>query len=137
MDKPFPAYEGEEAYFFVSYAHEDAELVYPEMTWIRDAGFNLWYDDGIHVGSVWRRALADSLSRAVGLIFFATARSIVANKWRKESNFALDEDKPCFVLQLDDSGLPAELRLSLSDRQALLRSEFDEATYHSKLTTTG
>ena len=133
MEKPFPAYEGEEAYFFVSYAHEDAELVYPEMSWIYDAGFNLWYDDGIHVGSVWRRALADSLSSAVGLIFFATARSIVSNNCLKEINFALDEDKPFFVVQLDDSSLPAELRLSLSDRQALLRSEFDEATYRSRL----
>ena len=133
MDKPFPAYEGEEAYFFVSYAHADAELVYPEMSWIYDAGFNLWYDDGIHVGSVWRRALADSLSSAVGLIFFATARSIVSNNCLKEINFALDEDKPFFVVQLDDSSLPAELRLSLSDRQALLRSEFDEATYRSRL----
>lgn len=133
MDRPFPAYEGEEAYFFVSYAHADAELVYPEMSWIYDAGFNLWYDDGIHVGSVWRRALADSLSSAVGLIFFATARSIVSNNCLKEINFALDEDKPFFVVQLDDSSLPAELRLSLSDRQALLRSEFDEATYRSRL----
>ncbi|MCZ6869176.1 MAG: hypothetical protein O7G84_06710 [Gammaproteobacteria bacterium] len=41
-DKPFPAYEGDGA-FFVSYAHEDAALVYPEMAWIGEAGFNLWY----------------------------------------------------------------------------------------------
>lgn len=135
MDKPFPAYEGEHGYFFVSYAHEDTELVYPEMAWIRDAGFNLWYDDGIHVGSVWRRALADALSGAGGLIFFATERSVVSNNCLREINFALDEDKPLFVVQLDDAPLPAELRLSLSDRQSLRRSQFDEPMYRSRLTS--
>ncbi|MEJ2132338.1 MAG: toll/interleukin-1 receptor domain-containing protein, partial [Gammaproteobacteria bacterium] len=134
MDKPFPAYEGEAPYFFVSYAHEDAERVYPEMSWIRDAGFELWYDDGIHVGTVWRRALADSLSRAAGLIYFATERSVVSSNCLREINFALDEDKPLFVLQLDDAPLPAELRLSLSDRQSLRRSQFDEPAYRARLT---
>lgn len=72
-EKPFPAYEGTDPYFFVSYAHEDGEIVYPEMAWLEPAGFNLWYDDGIHVGTVWRQALADALSGAAGLVFFATA----------------------------------------------------------------
>ena len=75
IDKPFPAYEGDKPYFFVSYAHEDADIVYPEMTWINEAGFNLWYDDGIHVGAVWRQALADALSSSSAMVFFATARS--------------------------------------------------------------
>ena len=132
-DKPFPAYEGDAPYFFVSYAHEDAELVYPEMTWIKKAGFNLWYDDGIHVGSVWRQALADALSGSVAMVFFATARSTESNNCLKELNFILDEDKPVFVVQLDDTPLPSLLRLSLSDRQALVRSEFDDDTYHSRL----
>ena len=132
-DKPFPAYEGNAPYFFVSYAHEDAELVYPEMTWIKKAGFNLWYDDGIHVGSVWRQALADALSGSAAMVFFATARSTESNNCLKELNFILDEDKPVFVVQLDDTPLPSLLRLSLSDRQALVRSEFDDDTYHSRL----
>jgi TolB-like protein len=131
--KPFPAYEGEEPYFFVSYAHEDAGIVYPEMSWIDRAGFNLWYDDGIHVGTVWRQALADALSGAVGLIFFATGRSTESGNCLKELNFILDEEKPVFVVQLDDTPLPGLLRLSLSDRQALVKSDYDLETYHSRL----
>lgn len=30
MDRPFRAYDGNERFVFVSYAHQDAELVYPE-----------------------------------------------------------------------------------------------------------
>ena len=133
MHKPFSAYDGDEPYFFVSYARDEAALVYPEMAWIRDAGFNLWYDDGIQVGSVWRQALAEALTDAAGLIFFATARSTASSNCLRELNFVLDEDKPVIVVQLDDEPLPAVVRLSLSDRQALVRSEFEDHAYQSRL----
>ncbi|MCZ6890876.1 MAG: TIR domain-containing protein, partial [Gammaproteobacteria bacterium] len=132
-EKPFSAYEGDQPYFFVSYAHEDAQLVYPEMAWLNPAGFNLWYDDGIHVGSVWRQALADALTASAGLVFFATARSTESSNCLKELNFILDDEKPVFVVQVDGTPLPSLLRLSLSDRQALVKSEYDEDTYRSRL----
>ena len=61
MDTPFPAYTGDEPYIFVSYAHADNEIVYSEIQWLRDQGFNVWYDEGISPGTVWRDELADSI----------------------------------------------------------------------------
>ncbi|MCH8142813.1 MAG: toll/interleukin-1 receptor domain-containing protein [Proteobacteria bacterium] len=61
LDTPFPAYTGDEPYIFVSYAHADNEIVYPEIQWLRDQGFNVWYDEGISPGTVWRDELADSI----------------------------------------------------------------------------
>ena len=58
MDTPFSAYQGDEPYIFVCYAHEDDEIVYPEIRWLRDQGINIWYDEGISAGKVWRRELA-------------------------------------------------------------------------------
>ena len=46
METPFPAYKGDEPYVFVSYAHDDSSRVYPEITRLRDQGFNIWYDEG-------------------------------------------------------------------------------------------
>lgn len=135
MEHPFPAYEGDDAFFFVSYAHRDADVIFPEMSWIRDAGFNLWYDDGIHVGAVWRRVLAQSLSQSSGLIFFCTSHSAVSDNCLKEINFALDQGKEVLVIQLDDSPLPLELQLSLNDRQALIKTKLDEQTYRDRLRT--
>lgn len=135
MQKPFPAYEGDAQYFFVSYAHDDDELVYPEIAWLHKAGFNLWYDDGIHVGSVWRKAIADAVSGASAMIFFATSKSVNSSHCTQEINFILDDDKRVFVVQLDDTRLPSELRLSLSDRQAMIRSAFDEKTYRARLSS--
>ena len=36
MEKPFPAYKGDEPYIFVSYAHADDALVYPEIRSLHD-----------------------------------------------------------------------------------------------------
>ena len=132
-DRPLASYSGEEPFVFVSYGHDDAELVYPEMRWLQEAGFNLWYDEGIHVGSVWRKAIADALSDSAGMLFIATQASVESDNCLKELNFVLDEEKPVFVIQLDDTKLPSLLRLSLSDRQMLNRLEFGEDEYRTRL----
>ena len=104
------------------------------MTFIHDAGFRLWYDDGIHIGAVWRQALADALSNATALIFFSTARSNASPNCLKELNFALDDELPIIVVQLDSTPLPALLRLAIGDRQALQRQTLDTHAYRQKLT---
>ncbi len=62
MDRPFPAYKGEEPYVFVSYAHKDVSLVYPELTWLNNQGINIWYDEGIEAGTEWREELGQANS---------------------------------------------------------------------------
>ena len=103
------------------------------MGWLHDAGIRLWYDDGIHIGSVWRKALAEALSNASGLIFMCTRNSASSPECLKEINFALNRDIPIFVVLLDGNPLPTELELSLNDRQLLDRVKFDEQTYRAKL----
>ena len=49
MERPFPVYQGDEAYIFVSYAHDDAVVVYPELLKLHDQGFNIWYDEAPNV----------------------------------------------------------------------------------------
>jgi len=132
-EKPFAAYEGDQPYFFVSYSHNDTESVYSEMSWIHAAGYNLWYDDGIHVGAVWRRALAEAVLASAGVIFMRTPSSVISEYCSREIHLALDEQLPLITMQLADCELPAELRLSISHRQALVKSAYDHQTYQSKL----
>ncbi len=132
-DRALASYSGDAPYFFVSYGHDDATLVHPEMRALQDAGFNLWYDEGIHVGAVWRQAIAEALSDAAGIVFLATRSSVESDHCLRELNFALDEGKPVFVLKLDDTKLPSLLRLSLSDRQMLDRANFDDDAYRKRL----
>ena len=44
MEKPFSAYEGDEPYVFVCYAHNDSETVYADMKDLHDEGVNLFGD---------------------------------------------------------------------------------------------
>ncbi|GAI64555.1 unnamed protein product, partial [marine sediment metagenome] len=53
LELPFGAYDGGGRYIFVSYAHEDKKIVYPEMEMIYSEGYNLWYDEGIPLASEW------------------------------------------------------------------------------------
>lgn len=133
MERPFSAYAGDGPYWFVSYAHADSEVIFAEMAWLRDADLNLWYDEGIAVGAEWRQALVDAIAGCEGLLFFATQRSVTSSNCIRELNFAIDENKPVCVVKLDDAELPDVLRLSLSDRQALVRAHFDESGYRQRL----
>jgi len=134
-DRLIQSYEGDEPYFFICYAHKDEVIVNSELAWLHKAGVRLWYDDGIHIGSVWRKALAEALSNASGLIFMCSGNSASSSECLKEINFALNRDMPIFVVLLDGNPLPAELELSLNDRQLLERTKFDEKMYRSKLLT--
>ncbi len=47
MTCSFRPYEGNEKYIFVSYAHVDGDIVYPIIERLHDAGFRIWFDEGI------------------------------------------------------------------------------------------
>ncbi|MFK7955599.1 MAG: toll/interleukin-1 receptor domain-containing protein [Lysobacterales bacterium] len=136
IDTPFAAYTGDQPYIFICYAHVDARQVFDEMIWLNDAGVRLWYDDGVRIGSVWRQALAQALEGASALLFLQTAQSVESEFCLNEIRFALDEEKPVFVVTLEASRLPAELRLSLGSQQALVKDNYTVADYREKLLDT-
>jgi hypothetical protein len=53
--------KGDEPYVFVCYAHEDDDLVYPEIAWLHEQGINIWYDEGVSPGKEW----SEELGRAI------------------------------------------------------------------------
>ena len=46
LNKPFPAYQGDEPYVFVCYAHSAAKAVYADLLQLNEQVINLWYDEG-------------------------------------------------------------------------------------------
>lgn len=55
------AYEGNEPYIFVSYAHKDSNHVLPIITSLQAQGFRVWYDAGIEAGTEWPEYIAGRL----------------------------------------------------------------------------
>ena len=64
MERPFRAYTGNDPYIFICYAHADAEIVCPELVWLKEHGRNVWYDEGIAPGEEWTQELADAKRHA-------------------------------------------------------------------------
>ena len=133
MDSPFPAYKGDEPYVFVSYSHRDSSEVFPEIIRLRDQGFNIWYDEGIEAGTEWREELAKAIEGAKLLVYFVTGDSVQSENCRKEVNFAVDEGIPIVAIHLEAVELPSGLKLTLSDRQAILKNEISSEEYQQKL----
>ena len=127
------AYRGDEPYAFVSYAHEDAEVVFAELAALTEQGVRVYYDEGIHPGHTWHDALAKAIEQCAVFVLFVTARSVASRNCQRELAFALDNDKPVVAVHLEDTELPSGLRLAIGDCQAIIRSRFDEGRYRERV----
>jgi|TARA_B100000315_G_scaffold111949_2_gene102663 serine/threonine-protein kinase len=133
VDKPFPAYQGSDPYIFVSYVHEDSDVVYPEIQWLKDQGFNIWFDEGISPGGEWRKELADSIEGSSLFLYFISPHSIESNHCKREVNLAVDLEKQLLAVHLEETQLPSEMALVLSTIQAIMRFELSDQEYRFKL----
>jgi len=135
-DSPLPAYDGDEPYVFVSYSHEDEELVYPEIRWLQDQGFSVWYDEGISPGHSWPEELAKAIERCSLFLLFVSPESARSENCERETTFALDAHKNFLAVHLSDTELPSGLKLNIGNRQAILKQRLSETQYRNKLQDT-
>lgn len=133
MDYPQPAYSGSDPFIFVSYAHKDSEIVYPEILWLQQQGFNIWWDQGIGGGNRWRDEIADSIENCKLFLFYASENAVESTVCREELEFALSHQCKVLVSHLDATTMPAGLQLAVSNRQALLRHKMTALEYEEKL----
>jgi hypothetical protein len=75
-DKPCEAYEGDEPYIFISYAHDDAKQVYPIVKELYESGRDLWYDEGIKVTERYLPVIADHVRRCSVFVLMLTNRCL-------------------------------------------------------------
>ncbi len=128
-----PAYRGSAPFVFVSYSHDDTERINDELAALSAAGIRFYYDEGIHPGNTWHDDLASALDRCSLFVFFITAHSVVSRNCARELAFALDADKPVLPVYLEDTEVPPGIRLAIGNRQAIIRSRFDEPGYRDRL----
>ncbi len=133
MNKPFPAYRGDDPYVFVSYTHPDGTIVYPELTRLNELGYNILYDGGISPGSSWRNDMAESINQCSLFVIFITPQSAGSETCVREVRFALEHGRPVLAIHLVETDLPMELELSLADQQAVLKHELTESEYNDKI----
>lgn len=129
---PYPAYRGKEPYVFISYAHNDKDIVFPEIKRFNEAGFHVWYDEGIAPGNEWSDEIAQALTKCTVFVVMLTPVSAPREAVLNEISFALDEGKPLLAIYLEDTELPPGLRLRISRKQAILKYNMTEEEYEYK-----
>jgi formylglycine-generating enzyme required for sulfatase activity len=130
---PFEAYNGNEPYVFVSYAHKDSALVFPEIKRLYEAGYRVWYDEGIDPGNEWPEEVGNALAGCAQFLVFITPRAVASRNVRSEIGFAIDKDKPFLAVHLEETQLPHGMALRMGDIQAILRFRMAEKLYLRKM----
>lgn len=93
MNCAVKAYEGQEPYLFVSYAHDDAHLVYPIVERLVMDGYRIWYDDGIHAGEDWTDKVASRLDGSSICVAMLTENYVRSINCRNEMAYSLSAGK--------------------------------------------
>ena len=130
MNCAVKAYEGQEPYLFVSYAHDDAHLVYPIVERLVMDGYRIWYDDGIRGGENWRKIISDKISRCSQFLLFVSKESCESYDVHAEINLALDLHKKFVIINLDNTQLPNEYRMYLMNVNQI---HYHSEDYYRKL----
>ena len=123
----FAPYEGTEPYIFVSYAHRDADQVYPIIKRLHGMGYRLWWDKGIEAGEEWPATICDHLLQSTCMLLFLSPEA-VDSKWvKKETNVAMMNDIKIVGAFLVKTTLPSALSYQLADLQLLPCEKFESS----------
>lgn len=127
------AYHGSDPFCFVSYAHHESDIIFDEIRHLTRDGFRVYYDEGIHPGHKWHDELASAIERCKVFVLYVTANSIQSDNCLRELNFALERQIPVLAIHLEDVQLPSGIQLALGDRQAIIKSRFEEEDYRARV----
>ena len=134
LKTPFRAYKGKKPYIFVSYAHVDANKVFPELIRFYNQGYNIWYDQGISPGSEWPEEIEEALEKSSLFVVFISSHAVESRNVRNEINFALNEDIPLIAIYLEETKLKYGLKLGMGSIQGILKYSMSEDEYVFKYT---
>lgn len=126
---PFHSYEGGDDYIYISYAHLDSNLVFPDIEIFHDKGYNIWYDQGIAQAMTGLEDMEKALSDCSLLVAFISNNSIDSYNVLREINFALAEKIPVVPIFLEETELPPELMFSLGMARSVLKYAMSDNDY--------
>lgn len=133
MEKPFPAYRGDEPYVFVCYSHDEAEVVYAEIEWLRECGINIWYDEGISPGELFTDELAASIAGCETFVLYVSSKSVARRNCLNEVQYATARDKRIVAIHLEPTELPPGLDLSIGLAQGIFKFDMSSSNYQRKV----
>ena len=121
LEKP---YEGTDPYVFVSYSHKDKNEVFEVIRMMQEAGYRIWYDEGIDPASEWDENIAEHINKCSYLIAFISPDYINSQNCRDEISYARDLNKERLLVYLKETRLPAGMAMRLMRLQAIHKYKY-------------
>jgi uncharacterized lipoprotein YbaY len=110
-----------DSFVFVSYAHEDASIVFPIIERVHAGGYAIWYDKGITISSTWTDEIAIAIKQCRAFLLFVSRHSMESTYVRSEVEFALNQKVRVIPVYLDSMDvLPPGLALGLNATQGVM-----------------
>lgn len=128
-----PVYEGEKPYLFISYAHTNAPAVMQVAGELAEAGYRIWYDEGIEVGSEWPETIAAHLAGAGCMVAFVSNAYMRSDNCRKEMHFALTKKIPVINIFLEQTALSPGMEMQIGNLFALMKYSMRDEVFYEKL----
>lgn len=103
---------------FVSYAHDDADTVYPLVPAIEAGGHEVWIDrEGIRSGQTWAGAIVRAIKSASLVCLMCSARAFASDHVRREVYLADKYRKGLLPVRLDTAEMPEDIEYFLAGVQ--------------------
>ena len=115
----FLAYKGLKPYLFLSYAHKDAERIFPLMERLQQKGCNIWYDEGIHPADEWGETIAKKIADAKAVLVVISKNSMSSFHVKREIYYAVSKNIPMIPFYIEDVSLTDGMDLQLGIFQAI------------------
>ncbi len=109
-------------YIFFSYAHREAEKSLEIIKKLEDQGYNVWYDEGIEVGTEYSDYIAEHIECCRVFVCVMNENYIASRYCLDEIGYALDNHKEVLIIYEDEIkklNIPAGLKMRTGRHQAV------------------
>jgi len=109
-------------YIFISYCHEDVEIITSVVKEMYDQQYRIWHDDGIDGGDQWWKTVKAAIENAAIVVLFLSTNYLSEDHpvCKDEMNYALDNEKEIIPIRLDEVDLKNEKLKRLVDNYTQL-----------------
>ena len=120
-------YEGNEDYIFISYSHEDDNIL-PIVEIMAKFRLRVWLDIGIEVGTEWPSTIEDHIRNCSVFLCFVSQKSMSSDRCLDEIALAREYKKEVVMLFMEENiSLPSGIGLQTSRFQRVYSSRHKNA----------
>ena len=132
-------YEGDLPYVFVSYSHQNMDAAMQIIVRMVDAGYRVWYDEGIDPGTPYDDVIAAHVENCGYFLALISTEYLASSYCQNELYYALDLAKPIVLIYQEPVELPGGLKMRTGRLQAIHRYKYkrDEEFYEKLYSASG